>query len=266
MPIFEKSRPLTCAGVKTEVFEAGSGPPLVFLHGNPDTHHAWEPVVERLRDAFTCYAPDLPGYGVAEEQPRCEFEDQIRWVGDLLSGLGLTRPHLVVHDVGANYGLLFAAAHPERLSKLTIFNGNFFPDYEWHFWGKVWRLPVVGELAMLGGSRGLFVSQVLKAGPKLPRDYVERAYDHYGKKTRRMVLRFYRHLDPPKLAGWPEKLVASAGTLPRQVIWGEQDPYIPSRMADRFGGEVHRFGDVSHWAMMEAPDRVAPLIREFAQR
>ena len=266
MSTFERSRSITTAGLKTEVHEAGSGPPLLFLHGNPDTHHAWEPVVERLKDAFTCYAPDMPGYGAAEPQTDCSFDEQIRWVRELISGLGLQRPHLVVHDVGATYGLLFAASHPELLSRLTIFNANFFPDYRWHFWGQVWRIPVVGELAMLGGTRGLFVSQVLKAAPKLPRAYAERAYDHYGPKTRKMVLRFYRYLDSSRLAGWPERLAAATKHVPHQVIWGDGDPYIPSGTADRLGGEVHHLGDVSHWAMLEAPERVAPLIREFALR
>ncbi len=255
---------MTCAGIKTEVWETGSGPPLLFLHGNPDTHEAWEPVVERLRDTFTCWAPDLPGFGVADPLEDCAFDHQIRWVRELIAALGVQRPHLVAHDVGGTYAMLFAATHPELLSRLTVFNANFFPDYVWHFWGKVWRTPLLGELAMAGGTRGLFVSQVLKAAPKLPRAYAERAYDLYGKKARRMVLKYYRHLDSSRLAGWPERLAAATQTLPLQVIWGDQDPYIPSSTADRLGGEVHHLADVSHWAMLEAPERVAPLIRAFA--
>jgi pimeloyl-ACP methyl ester carboxylesterase len=43
--------------------------------------------------------------------------------------LGLQRPHLVVHDVGGTYGLAFTAMYPELISKLTILNTNFFPDW-----------------------------------------------------------------------------------------------------------------------------------------
>ncbi|MBL8952120.1 MAG: alpha/beta hydrolase [Myxococcaceae bacterium] len=270
MSVFEQTRTLTCAGVETATYSTGSGPALLFLHGNPDTHHAWEPVVERLRDTFTCHAADMPGYGASAPQLEVRFEEQIRWVDELIAGLGLERPHLVAHDVGGTYGLLFAATSPERLSKLTVFNANFFPDYHWHFWGRVWRRPVLGELTMAFAGRGLFVNQVLKAAPKLPRAFAERAFDHYGKKTRAQVLRYYRHLDSSRLAGWPEKLAAATKTpaprLPMQVIWGDRDPYIPPAFADRFGGEVHHLPDVSHWAMMEAPELVAPLIRGFALR
>lgn len=252
--------------MKTEVHEAGSGPPMLFLHGNPDTHHAWEPVIERLKDSFTCYAPDMPGYGAADPQLDVSFDEQIRFVRELISGLGLQRPHLVVHDVGGTYGLLFASTHPELISRLTLFNANFFPDYHWHFWGRVWRRPVLGELTMALAGRSLFVSQVLKAAPKMPRAYAERAFDHYGKKTRAQVLRYYRYLDSSRLSGWPEKLAAATKHFPHQVIWGDLDPYIPSSFADRYGGELHHLTDVSHWAMMEAPERVAPLISAFALR
>ena len=258
---FEKSRWLTCAGIKTFVAETGIGPPLVFLHGNPDTHEAWNGVVEQLKSQFTCYAPDLPGYGQSDPQDDVSFEKQVEWVGALLTGLGLERPHLVIHDVGSNYGFAFTAKHPERVGKLTIFNGSFFPDFEWHFWGKVWRVPVLGELTMLLGNRTLFVKETMKGSPTLPREYAERNYDSYGKKTRKQVLTFYRWLDPKKFTGWDTLLLAALKTLPAQVIWGDQDPYIPARTADRFGVKVHRYPQYGHWVMVEAPVDVAAHIR-----
>ncbi|MFE8605472.1 hypothetical protein [Archangium violaceum] len=53
----------------------------------------------------------------------------------------------------------------ELISKLTILNTNFFPDYRWHFWGRVWRTPVLGDLAMLIAFRALFVNEMTKASP-----------------------------------------------------------------------------------------------------
>ena len=261
MKTFEKSRRLSCAGIDTFVAETGSGPPLVLIHGNPDTHDVWSYVVERLKSDFTCYAPDVPGFGESAIQDPCDLDRMADWVAALLTELKVDKPHLVIHDVGGTYGFAFAAKYPERVGKLTAFNGTFFPDYEWHFWGKVWRLPILGEIAMAFGNRALFIKETNKGSPKIPREYLERAYDAYGSKARKQVLRFYRYLSPSKFAGWDQRLLESLKQFPAQVIWGDKDPYIPKSTAERFGVKLHRFPELGHWAMLDEPENVAPLIR-----
>jgi len=184
----------------------------------------------------------------------------------LIAALGLQRPHLVVHDVGGTYGLAFTAMYPELISKLTILNTNFFPDYRWHFWGRVWRTPVLGDLVMLAAFRALFVNEMTKASPKLPREYAERAFASYGSKTRKMVLRYYRYMDSKRLEGWDVRLLKALETLPHQVLWGDLDPYIPKATADRFGGEVQHFADLGHWTMLEEPQQITSRLVAFARR
>ncbi|OJT24831.1 hypothetical protein BO221_10500 [Archangium sp. Cb G35] len=257
---------MTCLGIDTFVAEAGQGRPILFLHGNPDTHDAWSGVVALLEQEFACFAPDLPGYGESQPQEDLELEKQGEWVRELIAALGLQRPHLVVHDVGGTYGLAFTAMYPELISTLTILNTNFFPDYRWHFWGRVWRTPVLGELAMLTAFRALFVNEMTKASPRLPRDYAESAFARYGSKTRKMVLRYYRYLDSERLVGWDVRLLKALDTLPHQVLWGDLDTYLPKATADRFGGEVHHFAGLGHWAMLEEPQRIASHLATFARR
>jgi pimeloyl-ACP methyl ester carboxylesterase len=163
---FDRTRRVSCLGIDTFVAEAGQGRPILFLHGNPDTHDAWSGVVALLKQEFACFAPDLPGYGASEPQGDLRLEKQGEWVRELIAALGLQRPHLVVHDVGGTYGLAFTAMYPGLISKLTILNTNFFPDYRWHFWGRVWRTPVLGDLAMLIAFRALFVNEMTKASPR----------------------------------------------------------------------------------------------------
>jgi pimeloyl-ACP methyl ester carboxylesterase len=243
------------------VAEVGSGPPIVLLHGNPDTHDVWDGVASRLRSEFRCIAPDLPGYGASDEHRDLSLDVVADWVRDLLDGLGIDKVNLVVHDVGGTYGLAFAAKYPDRLSKISILNTNFFPDYKWHFWGRVWRTPVLGELAMATGFRGLFVSELKKASPRIGDAYANHAFDNFGAKTKRAVLRFYRYLDPSVLVGWDQRMLEAISKVPRQVIWGDLDTYIPKAIGDRFGAPVHRLTDSGHWAMVEDPQRVADLLR-----
>jgi pimeloyl-ACP methyl ester carboxylesterase len=226
-------------------------------------------VVERLAPAHRCITPDLPGFGETHIDDTFDFSiaNQGEWVRALVEGLGLSRVHLVVHDVGGPYGLSFAAQHPGMLRSLTIFNTGFFPDQPWHFWARVWRTPILGEVAMKVASRALFVHEMLKGSPKLKREYAEEAWTRFTPETRHQVLRWYRYMTFEKvLPGWDTRLTAAIEDVPRQVIWGELDAYIPSWAADRFKApEVHRLADCGHWVMLEAPDEAAGHIADLVR-
>jgi len=260
---FDRTRRVSCLGIDTFVAEAGQDRPILFLHGNPDTHDAWSGVVALLKQA----KPSL-----TQAQIKTALRSTAKDIGpagwDQHSGTGILRakaawPHLVVHDVGGTYGLAFTAMYPELISTLKILNTNFFPDYRWHFWGRVWRTPVLGDLAMLIAFRALFVNEMIKASPKLPRDYAERAFASYGSKTRKMVLKYYRYLDSERLVGWDVRLLKALENLPHQVLWGDLDTYLPKATADRFGGEVHHFAELGHWAMIEEPQQIASHLAAF---
>jgi len=256
-------------GVETHVSQSGSGPEVVLLHGNPDTHRVWDPVVERLAPSHHCTAPDLPGFGESKAPPDfdCSLANQGAWVAALLDALGLDRVHLVVHDVGGPYGLAFASKHAHRLRSLTILNTNFFPDYKWHFWARVWRTRVLGELAMKIANRPLFIRELRRGSPHMTREYASAAYDEFGKDAKRMVLRWYRAMDPEVHAGWDQELLAATAETPRQVLWGDRDPFIPSTTADRYGtDQVTHFADYGHWVMIEDPDAVASAIASLVAR
>lgn len=257
------------AGVDTHITEAGAGPDVLFLHGNPDTHRVWDGVVERMRAQHRCITPDLPGFGRSKAPPDfdCSLANQGAWVAALLDGLGLARVHLVVHDVGGPYGLAFAAKNPDRLGSLTIFNTNFFPDYRWHFWARVWRTRVLGELSMAIANRPLFVREMRRGSPSMTREYASAAYDEFGRDARRMVLRWYRAMDPEVHRGWDQELLAATAATPKQVLWGDRDPFLPSTTADRYGTDrVTHFPDHGHWVMVEDPDASAAAIAALVAR
>jgi len=269
--VFERSQRVRTSFGEVHVAEAGpvDAPPLVLLHGNPDSHHVWSGVVEHLKATHRCIAPDLPGYGASDEMNDVTLDAQARWVRELLDVLALGDVHLAIHDVGSTHGLAFTATddNAKRLRSLTIFNGTFFPDYRWHFWGRVWRTPIIGDITMLFGTESLFVGELRKAAPRLPLEYARTAYAHYTKKTRRQVLRFYRYLDPERFHGWDQRLLEALKRVKHQVVWGDRDPYVGKDTADRLGahGTVHHLDDCSHWAMAEDPARVAALIGAIAR-
>ena len=264
-----RTRTLDVIGVKTAVFEAGpeDAAPIVFLHGNPDTHDVWSAVVSKLAATHRCLAPDLPDFGssIAPVDFDVSLDGQARWVNALFEALELERAHLVVHDVGGTYGLAFASEHAARLSALTILNSNFFSDYQWHFWARMWRTPLIGELVMFAGNEWLFARETRKGSPGITDAEARRAYRAFHPRARRMVLRFYRWLDSEKLTGWDTKLLAATKDTSKQVLWGDLDPYMPDpKTGDRYGVTATHFADAGHWPMIDRPTDVAERIARIA--
>jgi pimeloyl-ACP methyl ester carboxylesterase len=253
---------------RVHVEQVGEGPPLLMIHGNPDTHAIWRPLVDRLKDRFRCITPDLPGFGGSEEPPGFDasFASRARFVDDLVDALGIREPvFLAVHDLGGGYGLTWMCEHPERVRKVAIANTSFHASYRWHPWARVWRTPVLGELSMLLMNRALFARELRRGSRKLSPRAIDDAYAAVTPATKRAVLRCYRASDPPLFAPWEARLHAIVPEpVPAIVVWGEQDPYIPGAFADRFGArEVHRFPDSGHWVIAEEPDAVAQKVRAF---
>jgi pimeloyl-ACP methyl ester carboxylesterase len=262
---FERSRVIRVGIVDAHIAESGpeSAVPIVFVHGNPDSSEVWSEVARRLAPEARCIAPDLPNWGksIAHGRFDCSLAHQAAYTEGVVDALGLDAVHLVVHDIGGAFGLAFATLRPHRIRTLTIFNTSFFRHYRWHTLGRLWRTPVVGELIMLVAFRRWFVNGMIDAAPLLPREYAERAWAGFRCRTRRMVLRYYRAMDFAKvMVGWDERMLAATKSIPKQVIWGMKDPYVPAAMAEWFDAPVHRLPESSHWAMMENPDASARLI------
>jgi pimeloyl-ACP methyl ester carboxylesterase len=249
------------------LWDQGTGIPTLFLHGNPDTADLWSGVIAHLQTRYRCIAPDLPGFGrsVAPADFDCSLTHWGHFIDDLLAALHITEPiNLVVHDLGGNIGLAWAVMHSVKVRRLAISNTWFFADYRWHFWARVWRTPVLGELSTRLTNWWLFKWELRRGSPQLTTDDLRRMYAHVSPSMLRMVLRSYRALDPAHMGAWEEQLLALTAQIPTCVLWGRRDPYIPDRFAERFGAqEVVYFPENGHWLPAEAPTAIARKLQTF---
>ena len=104
----------------------GSGPPLLLLHGHPQTHAMWNAVAPRLANDFTVVAADLRGYGgsskprtTPDHEPyskRAMARDQVA----VMEALGFERFNVCGHDRGGRCAYRLALDHPERVLKLAV--------------------------------------------------------------------------------------------------------------------------------------------------
>jgi haloacetate dehalogenase len=108
------------------VRHGGSGPPLLLLHGYPQTHAMWHLVAPVLAEDFTVVATDLRGYGESSKPPttadhwpytkRAMARDQVA----VMHALGFDRFAVCGHDRGARVGYRLALDHPERVTRLAV--------------------------------------------------------------------------------------------------------------------------------------------------
>jgi len=240
---------------------------LLFLHGLPDTGRCWHDVTARLADVGDCHAPDLPGFGDSAPPGRLRTLADLRGLVDerLLPASLPPRFGLVVHDVGALFGLAWAVDHVDRLDALVILNASVFADRRWHWGARLLRVPAVGEVAMRLMREGEFGREVRRASNgRRATEEIARTFRAFGPRARATALQLYRLQRPAFFEDLPARVRALTAHVPTLVLWGDRDPYLPPAFAESFGaGTVRHDAEAGHWPHIEAPTQVAADIRAF---
>jgi haloacetate dehalogenase len=108
-------------GIRMHYVRDGTGPPVILLHGWPQTWYCWRRVIPTLAGRYTVIAPDLRGYGLTDKpgtgyDKRTMTED----VRALAAALGFNRVVLIGHDRGARVAHRYALDHPAEVEKLVV--------------------------------------------------------------------------------------------------------------------------------------------------
>jgi len=269
---------LLAGGTRTRLVQAGpagAAEAVVFVHGNPGSADDWVRLAGAAGAAgHRAVAFDLPDFGetIAPDDFEHDVPGYAAFVAKALDELGIERVHLVIHDFGGPIGLAWAMTHPDALASVILIDTGLMPGYRWHSLARVWRTPVAGEALQATATRPFFRFLVNRGEPRgLPREFVERMYDQFDRRTRRAVLRLYRATPDP--GGMSEHLIElfAPHDIPALVIWGEHDTYLPSSYAHQQeqafpAADVHVLPASGHWPFADAPETVERLLVEFLQR
>jgi haloacetate dehalogenase len=124
-PGFER-RTIQTSGATINVRRGGSGPPLLLIHGYPQTHAEWHKIAPRLAQRFTVVMVDLRGYGDSSKPPdgenhanyskRAMALDQV----EVMKALGFDRFAVVGHDRGARVTWRLAVEHPDAVTRAAV--------------------------------------------------------------------------------------------------------------------------------------------------
>jgi len=266
------------AGAQRAIFvrRAGAGPALTLLHGFPSSSHDWEGVLPALAARHRVLALDFLGFGASEKPPEHDYSiaEQADVVEAVWAHEGVDATALAVHDYAVTVAqeLLArraAGALVTQLDRLCFLNGGLYAD--------VYR-PLPGQLALLDPELGPRISAQLgrEAFVEGLRATFAEGFDSAGAREQMWealsrahgqlaIHRLIRYMsERQQHAGRWQRALESAD-VPLAFVWGMLDPISGAHMAARIGERLPQapltaLEDVSHWPMLEAPQRVSEAI------
>jgi pimeloyl-ACP methyl ester carboxylesterase len=264
-------------GASSPLIEAGpqdAREAVVFVHGNPGSSSDWTALVEATGELGRAVAIDMPGFGRATVPDGFGYQvsSYADFLGQALEELGVDRAHLVLHDFGGPFGLLWGLQRPEAWASVVLINVGVMPGYTWHSMAKRWRTPVLGELVQAWIPRWGWRRTMQKSSPRgLPPEFVEKMYDDYDRATRQTVLKLYRATPDP--GDTAEQVGGAIAALhkPALVVWGAADPFIGVQYAERQREffdvqDMVILDDSGHWPFQDDPEPVERAVVPFLRR
>ena len=224
---------LPVLGTRMAYVDAGSGDPIVFLHGNPTPSYLWRKIIPRLLPFGRCLAPDYVGMGNsgAAADGGYRFIDQQRYLDAWFETVGLGRNViLVVHDWGSALGFSWAQRHPERVKAIIYMESIVRPFLSWDEWPEATRAFFQAQRSPAGEDlileKNLFIEYLLPLRNIAP-EVVEVYRRHYRNPgpSRMPMLAWTRDLP---IAGEPADVVEIVESYSR---WLSQSP-IPKLFID----------------------------------
>ena len=182
-------------GVSINLVHGGVGPPLLLLHGYPQTHVEWHKIAPKLAEHYTVVAPDLRGYGDSEKPlasegdlsvycKRTTAQDQV----EVMAELGFESFHVVGHDRGARVGHRMALDQPKRVRTFTSL--DVVPSqaafdhmdsqlsFAWFHW-HLMRQPSPLAETLIGNSAKIYLDFLFERWTAIDGSITDEAYAEY---------------------------------------------------------------------------------------
>jgi haloacetate dehalogenase len=263
----------------------GTGPPVLLLHGFPETRHCWRKVAPELSRDFTVVLCDLKGYGDNHAPPGGPLgegyskREMAAELVEVMAQVGFERFAVVGHDRGARVAYRMALDRPERVEQLCVL--NVIPTVEqfermaaepspayWPFFLLAQPAPFPERL--IGASAEFFLRHTLDDWTAVEGAIDDEAFDRYlaafTPEAIASICSEYRaafHLDRPMDA--EDRAAGRKIACPVLVHWGSEDmAESPLPVWERWADEV-RGGPLpgGHFVPEEAPGELVASLRGF---
>jgi pimeloyl-ACP methyl ester carboxylesterase len=266
-------------GVTLHYVTAGSGDPLVLLHGWPQTWYEWRRIMPRLAERYTVIAPDMRGLGDSS-RPAGGYDKRTiaADIRQLVHKLGFEQILLVGHDWGGPVAYAYACSHPQEVRRLAILDVTI-PNGTWERIpqitrrGGIWHLAFhsVRDLpeALVQGRERTYLSWFYRTAAYNPGAITEAAIDEYVRcysapGALRAGFEYYRAIFTD--IDHNKENAKTRLKMPVLALGGERGfrsaplNCMKELAEDVRGGVVERCG---HWIPEEQPDYLVAQFLEF---
>lgn len=263
------------AGTRLHIAEAGSGPPLVLLHGWPQHWWSWRKVICPLAEHYRVICPDIRGLGWSKGSEGSYSWDALATdLVSVLDALGLERVRLVGHDWGLIAGYRACLMHPERFDRFVALAGihlwQGFATSPMHF-VRPWHVWLLGTLGAPGMTRLGLAERALRDW-RHHGAFTEDEMAVYLGPIRRpstiaATVRFDRNVTFHEILRGLREFRGWHLHVPTLHLLGEQDPLTPD-VPRNFGPytddmRMEVIPDCGHFIAEERPDELLQRLAAF---
>jgi len=274
-----ETRTLDVDGIETFLYQEGSGPPLVMLHGIAANSEIWFFTLDEFRSDYTCYAPDLPGHGRSGGRNKpYSINFYVRWFNKLLDELEITEPFVLLgSSMGSAIAAAFTERYPDRVKTLILSNGlGVTGDMPWDSVGTLLpRLPF-GLGLIITQKVDPFLYRYLKGQVIVdPLGHARRVVDSMAEVSKKSGLWPYisglrvllvDFLSRRKRKKFAEKLRGIK--IPMLITWGRHDGILRVTNARKAmetfpDAELTIFENSAHTPMVDQPEQFNKRVKSF---
>lgn len=252
---------------------AGTGEPILFIHGFPTSSFLWRNIIERLLDNYMIIAIDLPGYGKSDK--RISDSYSFRYYDHLLTSLfnqlDIEKITLGVHDLGGPVGLHWMVRNMQRVDGLILFNTLVYPKFSLGVKLFILATMLPGLKNWLTSPSG--IEKTMKFGVFNKENLTAETIETYqspftDKASRKVLLKSIQRLSMKGFKEIEEKFHSFEG--PIQIIYGENDKILPkvSETMKKVKKNLPQANIVAipncgHFLQEDSPEQVSEIILEF---
>lgn len=238
----EARREIEVNGERQIYFVDGQGPPVVLIHGLSGSSTWWLQNVTELRESFTVYGIDLPGFGaMGRGRSTFSLDDAAVWIRDWMEAVHIRPAHIIAHSLGGYIAVRLAVQFPDLVDRLVLVNPAGISDHKL----AEYSLPLMRAAQRVKPRFfPVFARDFFRAGP---RTILEAA--------RRLISENIRDELP---------LVQQ----PTLVVWGITDSLIPPSIGEVFRAEIpdselYVIDGAGHAPMIDQPEIFNSIVKRF---
>lgn len=258
--------------INTHYVTAGSGRPLLLLHGLGGHLGNWEDNIPALAQHYRVYALDIAGFGLSDKPKTAErnLDYLLRFLRGFLDVQEIAQAVVIGNSLGGFLALQMALAYPQRVAALVLVAAaGLGPEIGWVL--KLQGLPILGDLVTIPNRRlvrlavrSIFYDQS-KATPKI----VEEHYQHFCRPgARQAYLAVIRNGIGRR--GQRSVLLDRLPQIhmPTLIVWGAEDRLLPVRQAHAAAARLPHsrmqiLPECGHCPQMEKPEEFNRLVLDF---